>query len=509
MGKTAIGNGTSSFNNGSRSASKAASSSAAPAITSQAMCYMLLLAIQFGVQPILTKRYISETCHTSSCRSSVVLVQESLKFVVASSMLLLSGKHSVKAAVQDWSIGVWLAVAGVPSLLYCIQNLSALLAYQNLDPLTFNVLNQTKTLSAAFCCYMVMGRKQSRIQMISLVMLLLAALIMEGMIPLPDHLEIKRIVMGDTAGHFAPHHEESIIANVEEAAVTMSDKVSLGEKLGGFFKKLGKKPQEEERVLMADDMNAPDEDSTSSDNEGGFSFTETRHFTHGVVPVLIASFLSGLAGALSQKNLQVHNRNSYLFSMELCAASLIILTVSLSLSEDGKTLLKEGLFQGWTSTTIIPIFTNSIGGIVVGLVTKHAGSVRKGFALVFGIFLSGILQSHPLLTSSADVESSSSTSSVSKEQLVGGTLVAIALLMHCMNPYIQPRSKTTKLTQLTNGAANGYNNAATNGHVTNGEALNGTSTNGKATTTTNESFPKQKNKAKSASKRPRRSKKED
>ena len=69
---------------------------------------------------------------------------------------------------------------------------------------------------------------------------------------------------------------------------------------------------------------------------------------------------------------------------------------------------------------MIPILTNSVGGIIVGLVTKYAGSVRKGFALIFGIFISGILQAQD--------------SGVSHEQIIGGLLAGISLWMHSAYP---------------------------------------------------------------------------
>ena len=156
---------------------------------------------------------------------------------------------------------------------------------------------------------------------------------------------------------------------------------------------------------------------------------EARHVTHGVAPVLLASFLSGLAGALSQKNLQ--GRNPYLFSMELCAASFIILTLSLLVSPDGEQIRQEGFWGAdWNVQVFIPILTNAVGGILVGLVTKYAGSVRKGFALIFGIFLSGILQSEQ----------------VTKEQIVGGLLAALSLWLHAVNPPV-PKSTESKSKQ--------------------------------------------------------------
>jgi UDP-sugar transporter A1/2/3 len=248
--------------------------------------------------------------------------------------------------------------------LYAIQNISTLKAYQNLDALTFNVLNQTKTLSAALCCYFVMGRAQSPIQVGGLLMLLVSALVMEGIVPLPGLVDSR-------------------------------------------------------------DASSPEEQQW-----------DAKHLTQGVLPVLLASFLSGLAGALSQKNLQKAGggRNPYLFSMELCVASVLLLTASLAVSPDGKQLYKNGFWAGWTPKTFIPILSNSVGGIIVGLVIKYAGSVRKGFALIFGILLSGIAQAvwQP-------------ETSIKTEQIVGGVLAGVSLYLHATNPpsAVVP-AKTTK-----------------------------------------------------------------
>lgn len=165
--------------------------------------------------------------------------------------------------------------------------------------------------------------------------------------------------------------------------------------------------------------------NSRNDYDGSRGRWEGRHFTHGVVPILLASFISGFAGALSQRNLQAvgGGRNAYLFSMELCAATFMILMISLLISSDGEQIAVNGLWGGWTASTFIPILTNSAGGIVVGLVTKHAGAVRKGFALIFGILLSGIIQAvlQPDLP-------------ITREQVVGGAIAAFSLYLHAENP---------------------------------------------------------------------------
>jgi UDP-sugar transporter A1/2/3 len=196
----------------------------------------------------------------------------------------------------------WLTMAGIPAAIYTVQNLASLLAYQNLEALTFNVLNQTKTLSAALCCYLVMGKRQTKIQSLSLIMLLVSALVIE-----------KVVSFG------------SIVSLLGNGVAIMS---------------------------------------------------KGRRFTHGVLPCLFASFLSGLAGALTQKNLQGVTKapsvdgikpkpiNPYLFSMELTVASVLVLTTSLFFSQDGKQIGQHGFFHLWTPKTMIPILTNSFGGIL-------------------------------------------------------------------------------------------------------------------------------------------------
>ena len=56
----------------------------------KAYVYMILLAIQFGIQPIISRRYTSPAIN----KSTVLLVQEIVKFIMAYMMLLLSGNTS-------------------------------------------------------------------------------------------------------------------------------------------------------------------------------------------------------------------------------------------------------------------------------------------------------------------------------------------------------------------------------------------------------------------------------
>jgi hypothetical protein len=69
---------------------EAATSSTSPALDRKAMFYMFLLAVQFGVQPILTRRYTPPGITSST----VILAQEVVKFGIAFFMLRVSGATS-------------------------------------------------------------------------------------------------------------------------------------------------------------------------------------------------------------------------------------------------------------------------------------------------------------------------------------------------------------------------------------------------------------------------------
>jgi UDP-sugar transporter A1/2/3 len=68
---------------------------------------------------------------------------------------------------------------------------------------------------------------------------------------------------------------------------------------------------------------------------------------------------------------------------------------------------------------------------LVGLVTKYSGSVRKGFALIIGMFLSGILQNQYTMDESHPTKDGHNKPlRVQPQQWLGGILAAISLYLH-------------------------------------------------------------------------------
>mmetsp|Transcript_7363 Transcript_7363/g.11649 ORF Transcript_7363/g.11649 Transcript_7363/m.11649 type:complete len:271 (-) Transcript_7363:59-871(-) len=185
--------------------------------------------------------------------------------------------------------------------------------------------------------------------------------------------------------------------------------------------------------LRESNINGIENNNASSEDEN------TNTFLMGVLPALTASILSGFAAALTQRTLQRENRNPLLFNVELSIFSSMFILVGLLTpsrdvsghgyfatirigSSDFHRLLREGVTAGWTCQTWVPILNNAMGAIFVGMVTKYSGSVTKGFANILGILFSGILNQVVLKTS------------LSLQELVGGSIAIFSLWLHITNP---------------------------------------------------------------------------
>lgn len=306
----------------------------------------------------------------------------------------------------EWSISSSLMGAGLPSILYAIQGVLTYTAYQNLDPVTFNGLTQVKTLSAALCCFLVMGKVQSNIQIFALALLSLSTLIFQGTI------------------------SKFISSKQEDARNT--DRYT-------------------------------DVSRASSSSSKSSSTIIKSSLTLGLMPCLAATFISGLAGALSQKGLQIvggSGRNAYLYTVEISFFSAVCLLASILLKKgvaSGQTRRQQrqrqafsncnvgateptppttisnstsskygiaGHFEYWSWKTFIPIFVKAAGGILTALVHKHAGSVVKGFALVLGLVFSGVFQT---IIDDRDL---------SFDHFLGTSLVLLSSWLHFTNPAV-------------------------------------------------------------------------
>ncbi|XP_010937447.1 UDP-N-acetylglucosamine transporter ROCK1 [Elaeis guineensis] len=267
--------------------------------------YLALLTLQYGAQPLLSKRFVGQDVIVTTS----VLSCEVAKVICA--LILLAKEGSLKSLYNQWTLVGSLTASGLPAAIYALQNSLLQISYRNLDSLTFSILNQTKLFFTAFFTYLILGQKQSVKQVGALAMLIIAAILL-----------------------------------------------SVGESSGRGSSGTGA-----DQVLF-----------------------------YGIIPVMVASVLSGLASSLCQWASQVKKHTSYLMTIEMSVVGSLCLLLSTYKSPDGEAIRKYGFFHGWTAWTLLPTISNAVGGILVGLVTAHAGGVRKGFVIVSALLVTATLQ---------------------------------------------------------------------------------------------------------------------
>ena len=290
-----------------------------------AICTMALLALQYCAQPPLTRKFLDSRAN----KKGITMVEEICKMGLSAFFFMSCGKDVVASSLQGWTLQSSLLLAGLPAILYATQGVLTYLGYQHTDSVTFNGLNQTKTLSAALWCYLLMGKRQSPVQIVALGILVFSALLFQG---------------------------------------TLS--------FSSLFQK-----------------------SDGKEEKDGIE--ETRQhtsFSKGILPCLGAAGISGLAGALSQKGVQMAGgtgRNPYLYTMELGLYSCVSLIISMFATKNGRKALREegSIFKHWTPFSLIPVIVRALGGVLTALVHKYAGATRKGYALIAGLIMTGLTQS--------------------------------------------------------------------------------------------------------------------
>ncbi len=107
---------------------------------SEALVYCTLLALQFGLQPLLVQRFSGGDIS----KISLVIGTEIEKIIISMTSVFGEPESKRRSLFSSWSISKSLKYAALPAVLYAIQNLLTQYGYQNLDSMTFNLLSQTK-----------------------------------------------------------------------------------------------------------------------------------------------------------------------------------------------------------------------------------------------------------------------------------------------------------------------------------------------------------------------------
>jgi len=108
----------------------------------------------------------------------------------------------------------------------------------------------------------------------------------------------------------------------------------------------------------------------------------------GLISVIIACILSGVAGVYFEKILKKSKVTLWARNVQLSLFSIIPGYFIGVLLMDGETLKENGFFGGYTRWTVLAILFQAFGGIIVAVVVKYADNILKGFATSISIILS-------------------------------------------------------------------------------------------------------------------------
>ena len=226
----------------------------------------ILQVLQAGCQPIITNFFMPDEI----VRTTAVFAQECSKFVM--SLLFLVSTGDWQEPLKDWSLLSAVAAAGVPAALYVVQNYCNLMANQVLPPVAFVVLNQTKTLSTAWCCFILLGQKQSDVQVLALILLVCSALVVQVKLP---------------CGMSTNDDSRSNETSPPDEAQNDKEEESTSDETESEESALDDMESEESKALLEQ----TDPISPTGDNADEWA---ERQLIMGVMPALCASFISGL-----------------------------------------------------------------------------------------------------------------------------------------------------------------------------------------------------------------------
>jgi UDP-sugar transporter A1/2/3 len=296
--------------------------------------------------PRLSKRYI----HPNTNKRSVALVEEVVKMSLGFGGWILSGYATsttlsatmlvLQEQLQHWSPLSTLIAAGIPSALYALQGTLTYTAYQNLDAVTYNGLTQLKVFSSAFCCYVILNKRQSVLQMLSLGLLMLSSVVFQG-----SWKDWKSKQTSDDGKHKSNRNNQRILLMGVLPCIT----ATLLSGLAGAFSQKSLQTQ-----------------------AGGQMHRDAYFYTVEI------SFLSAACLVVSMVSEHWKRRK---------------IVAGGSVNElDNCDTNNNSFFQHWTYATLLPVTTRATAGLLTALVHRHLGSVVKGFALVLGLVFSAVLQ---------------------------------------------------------------------------------------------------------------------
>jgi len=122
----------------------------------------------------------------------------------------------------------------------------------------------------------------------------------------------------------------------------------------------------------------------------------------GLVAVVSACVLSGLAGVCTEKILKRNDASFWLTNFQFAIVSSAMGCV-IALWQDGDRIRENGFTQGYTGWVWCAVFSQALSGLLSGAVTMHADSVLKCVGVAFALPLSCLVSAVLLREFSPDL----------------------------------------------------------------------------------------------------------
>lgn len=261
---------------------------------------------------------------------------------------LVSSLTTAMFTNESWKLAI-------PALLYTLQNTLQYVAVSNLDAASFQVTYQLKILTTAMFSVIMLGRTLTPRKWTSLLLLVIGVSIVQ----LPGHVSkpVGMDALRDSDSKIWPRSLEELSKLGSRAAAQLTKRSASYEGI------------KEDRYGQAVQMNR----------------------SVGLIAVLVACAISGLAGVSFEKILKESNTKNTSLWVRNCQLSFWSLFPALFLGviwKDGEVIAKTGFFAGYNWVVWTAIAFQACGGVIVALVINYADNIAKNFATSISIVLS-------------------------------------------------------------------------------------------------------------------------
>lgn len=315
--------------------------------------FMVLVALQVGIQPQVTRACVG----TAVSSQSLVLAE---MFVSIALAIMIVPTDSFAA----WSPGESIVLVGPPAAAYALRSLVKQAAYRRCDGVTFNVMNQTKVVFCAVAAWVLMGEAQSFQQCVALLCAVGAGAL---------------LVMPGRSAHAATNGAAS------PGGEPVTNGFSVAAEAGNF---------DGSSVVKENTSSTPNHRSCAPPGSpapfvAGWRWEPGAGLmpkASGALLALATAGCSGIAAALSQAAMRRASRPSAMFNLELGLWGLPLVFLS-----GADAVHPSRALRGWRARTVAPVALQAVGGLLVSAVVKQQGGVAMGLCTVAGIAVSAMV----------------------------------------------------------------------------------------------------------------------